>query len=65
MFDAFVEFEVERTVHVVGGHLGLEAEPSRSGMNRCGCSSSARTIATGRSTWDRPASSSGQLMPVA
>ena len=32
-------------------------------MNRCGCSSSASTTATGRSTWDRPASSSGQLAP--
>src|SRR5882757_986432 len=33
-------------------------------MYRCGCSSSANTIATGRSTWDRPESSSGQLAPV-
>src|ERR1700712_2817595 len=34
-------------------------------MYRCGCSSSATTMATGRSTWDRPASSRGQLEPVA
>ena len=38
-------------------------QPSRNGMNRCGCSSSASTIATGRSTCDSPASSSGQLAP--
>ena len=42
-----------------------DAEPSRIGMNRCGCSSSASTIATGRSTCESPASSSGQLAPVA
>src|SRR6516165_7807041 len=34
-------------------------------MNRCGISSSASTTATGRSTCDRPASSNGQLAPVA
>src|ERR1700722_5884616 len=47
------------------GTWDSDAAPSRNGMNRCGCSSSASTIATGRSTCDRPASSTGQLAPVA
>jgi hypothetical protein len=34
-------------------------------MYRWGCSSSASTTATGRSTCDNPASSRGQLAPVA
>src|ERR1700757_228542 len=34
-------------------------------MKRCGCSSSASTTATGRSTCERPASSNGQIAPVA
>ena len=50
---------------------GRRAPPSRRRCPRgtactgAGCSSSASTTATGRSTWDRPASSSGQLAPVA
>src|SRR5271168_4339806 len=47
------------------GTWDSDEAPSRNGMNRCGCSSSASTIATGRSTCDRPASSTGQLAPVA
>src|SRR3984957_4945556 len=47
------------------GTWDSDAAPSRNGMNRCGCSSPASTIATGRSTCDRPASSTGQLAPVA
>src|SRR6202034_1058331 len=47
------------------GTWDSDAAPSRNGMNRCGCSSSASTIATGRSTCERPASSTGQLAPVA
>src|ERR1700722_6769924 len=47
------------------GTWDSDAAPSRNGMNRCGCSSSASTIATGRSTCDSPASKTGQLAPVA
>src|SRR3984957_9808982 len=47
------------------GTWDSDAAPSRNGMNKCGCSSSTSTIATGRSTSDRPASSTGQLAPVA
>ena len=67
LLDPFIEFEIHRAVQVVGRKtwVSTHLHPSRNGMNRCGCSSSASTIATGRSTWDGPASAAAKLIPVA